>query len=294
VIVGVIAALALIGDSWGAFWFPWPLAIVALVAVWLLTRNSSPRAATPPTAAPYDQPAPAAAPTQQNPYAAAAPPTASYPPQPPAYYPPPPARTPNPRKRGPILFWFTLALIAVGLGSLGIADLAGVDVAGPAYPALAVGISGVMLLLGAFWGRAGGIILIGLLSAVALAGATIADHWDGDRIRETPTTAADVDSHYSFGAGDIVLDLREVADPANLDGRTIDLDGDIGQIKVIVPEDVAATISADIDGPGNIRLFNDEDGGIDINKHTSVGSASDPEITIDAQLSVGQIEVTHR
>src|SRR5690242_462551 len=34
-IVGVIAALALIGDSWGAFWFPWPVAIVALVALWL-------------------------------------------------------------------------------------------------------------------------------------------------------------------------------------------------------------------------------------------------------------------
>src|SRR5262245_60849333 len=43
IIVGAIAALALIGDSWGAFWFPWPVAIVALVALWLLTRNSPPR-----------------------------------------------------------------------------------------------------------------------------------------------------------------------------------------------------------------------------------------------------------
>ena len=28
VALGVIAALALVGDSWGAFWFPWPLAII--------------------------------------------------------------------------------------------------------------------------------------------------------------------------------------------------------------------------------------------------------------------------
>src|SRR6478609_6772292 len=32
-VVGGIAALALIGDSWGAFWFPWPLAVVALIAL---------------------------------------------------------------------------------------------------------------------------------------------------------------------------------------------------------------------------------------------------------------------
>ena len=31
IIVGVIAALALLGDSWGGFWFPWPLAVIALV-----------------------------------------------------------------------------------------------------------------------------------------------------------------------------------------------------------------------------------------------------------------------
>jgi phage shock protein PspC (stress-responsive transcriptional regulator) len=32
----VLAGLALVGDSWGAGWFPWPLAIIGLVAfVWL-------------------------------------------------------------------------------------------------------------------------------------------------------------------------------------------------------------------------------------------------------------------
>ena len=34
VVVGVVAALALVGDSWGVFWFPWPLAIIALVVLW--------------------------------------------------------------------------------------------------------------------------------------------------------------------------------------------------------------------------------------------------------------------
>ncbi len=42
----------------------------------------------------------------------------------------------NPRKKGPILFWFALAVMAVGLGVLGVVDLAGASVAPSAYPAL--------------------------------------------------------------------------------------------------------------------------------------------------------------
>ena len=34
-VVGVLAAFALLGDSWGVFWFPWPLAIIALVVLLL-------------------------------------------------------------------------------------------------------------------------------------------------------------------------------------------------------------------------------------------------------------------
>ena len=136
IVVGGIAALALIGDSWGAFWFPWPLAVVALIALWVLTRNNNSSPTPDGFAAPtYSAPAPGytppvADPTQQYPYAAAAPAPAYYPPQPPVYIKPPPYKIPNPRKRGPILFWFTLALIALCEGLLGIVDLAGANVAG--------------------------------------------------------------------------------------------------------------------------------------------------------------------
>jgi phage shock protein PspC (stress-responsive transcriptional regulator) len=297
-IVGVLAALALIGDSWGAFWFPWPVAIIALIALWLLTRNSPPRNAVPPAppVSPYAaaQP-PYAAPTP--PYAAqppyAAPQTAAYPPPPTYAVPVVPPRVPNPRKRGPILFWFTLALIALAEGVLGIIDLAGVDVAGPAYPALAVAICGVMLLVGAFFGRAGGIIVAGLVATVALTGATAADRWDGDTLRPSPTSAAAVHGSYRVDAGEIVLDLRDVADLSALDGRTIELDADFGHLEVILPPGLAATVNADVDGPGNIELFGQEHGGIGISQDDYNGSGQDPEITIDAQLSVGQIEV-HR
>lgn len=277
IIVGVVAALALIGDSWGAFWFPWPVAVVALVALWLLTRNN-PHPAPPPGAAPPPPEAPVPAPTYYQPYV------------PPVTY----VRPPNPRKRGPILFWFTLALVALGEGVLGIVDLAGANVAGPAYPALAVGISGAMLVLGAFFGRAGGIIALGLVSAVVLALTTAADHWDGDRERHDPTTAAQLDDRYWLGAGEQVFDLTGVQDLAALDGRTLDLEGGVGRIEVILPAGLSVDVDADIDGPGHIDLFDEETGGIDVQKSKAVVTTGDPRLSIDAHLGVGEIEVSYR
>ncbi len=239
--VGAIAALAMIGDSWGGGWFPWPVAVVALIALWLLTRNNPPSAAAPadgaaagaarrtPTAPRPDagEPVRRRAARQRVLPAAAAVYVAS----------PATVRPPNPRKRGPILFWFTLALIALSVGMLGIADLAGADIADPAYPALAVGICGLMLVVGAFFGRAGGIIALGLIATVGLTGATAADQWDGEEIHATPMTAAAVQDSYDMDAGEIVLDLSEVSDLENLDGRTIELDGAVGRIEVILPDD---------------------------------------------------------
>jgi hypothetical protein len=205
---------------------------------------------------------------------------------------PPVAYRPNPRKRGPLLFWFTLALIVLAEGVLGIVDLAGGNVADPAYPALAVAISGVMLLVGAFYGRAGGIILLGLLATVGLVGATAASEGDGDTVTERPTSAAALDDRYWLGAGEQIIDLRGITDLAALDGRNLEIESGIGRIEVILPEGLGARVSADVDGPGHIDLFGEEHGGIDVSSGASV--EGDPHITIDAQLGVGEIEVSQR
>lgn len=305
VIVGVLAALALVGDSWGAFWFPWPVAIVALIALWLLTRNNQQQPSTPvppPAAQPYTH-------TYTHTYTPPAgqqatgwvgQPAASAPaPQPQGYHTEPVqpfssyVKQPNPRKRGPILFWFTLALVALGVGVLGIADLAGAPVADPAYPALAVGISGLMLVIGAFFGRAGGIIVLGLIAAIGLAGATAAQEVDPDTVTERPLTAADVDASYSLGVGEQRIDLSGVTDLESLDGRRITVDGDLGAVDITLPEGVRAVIDARIGGVGEIRLFGAERNGIDVRDQTTVGSSGDPTVTLDIELGVGAIEVTY-
>jgi phage shock protein PspC (stress-responsive transcriptional regulator) len=296
-VAGVVAFAALVGDSWGASWFPWPLAVVAVVVLVFLTRKDAER--TPPPA--YDQgashptvtySAPAYGPTHTGPEH----PTAAYPQPPSGWVPPAPTRPRSPRRRGPILFWFTLALILLAEGVLGIVDLAlGLSAPASAYPALAVGISGLMLLLGAFWGRAGGLILLGLVSTVALAGATAADNWDGEQLSPTPTRASDVEPSYRLSTGELVLDLRQVADLERLDGRTVHLDGDVGRLEVIVPDGLDVDVRADVDGPGNISLFGDETGGINTSMDRRYdGGRKAPELTLDAELAVGQVEVHQR
>ena len=318
ILVGVLAALALLGDSAGAFHFPWPLAVLALVVLLFLHRRdrsatlptpSGPSSGSPATgdpasyAASYPAPAEASteAPTEAPEQATGWAPayasggygsTAYEPYGPPQYQPATPARVRSPRKRGPILFWFTLALIALAEGVLGIVDLAGAGVADQAYPALAVAITGGMLLVGAFFGRAGGLILVGLLATVVLAASTAAGEFETTTVHENPTSAIAVADGYHISSGELIVDLTNVADLQGLDGRTIRITADVGRIEVVVPDGLDTVVTADVDGPGNIRLFGEENGGIDIAMDRSHDGGTDvPRVTIDADLSVGQIEV---
>jgi phage shock protein PspC (stress-responsive transcriptional regulator)/FtsH-binding integral membrane protein len=279
---GVIAGIIMLSGTLGNDFFPWPVAIIGVIVFLVLGLVDR------------DKPRPSAPPVPHVPdpvtgaFAPATPGTYVVPPAPPAYRPPPR----NPRRRGPILFWFTLLLSVVGIGVLGIVDLAGVSVADAAYPAVVVGACGVMLLVGAFYGRAGGLILVGLLSSLVLVGATASQKIDGADITRHPLTAAEVPADLDTSAGEIVLDLTDVSDLAAMDGKHIKLDVSAGRIEVLVPSGLSVEVIADVNGPGHIQLFGDERGGIGIadRAHHDAGAGT-PEIVIDADVSVGEIQV---
>jgi hypothetical protein len=221
---------------------------------------------------------------------------AHQPPAPPAYpakYVHPIPR--NPRKRGPKLFWFTMALAALAVGVVGIVDVSGAPVADSTYPAVVVGVVGVMLLVGAFYGRAGGLILVGLLAAGGTAVGVASEEWDGERVEIVPATSGEVQDSYDYDVGEFVLDLSLVTDPEELDGKTIRMSADVGELAVVVPEDMDVTVTGTIDGPGGTTLFDEESGGID---HTSTashdGGEDVPKLTLDLQLDVGHIDVRPR
>ncbi len=301
VAVGALAVLAMIGDLFGegpGGWIAWPLVFIAAIA-WLVMSRRDRRTARTPAPGGYGSQGPAG----YGPYGGA--PAATYAgpvPAPTAYagppVPPPAPRIDqprDPRKRGPILFWFTAALVALSMGALGIADAAGAPVVASAYPALALGVIALMLVVGAFLGRAGGLILIGLLTAGVLSLSTVADRFDGSTIRSTPLTAVQVDATYDTFAGEVVIDLTKVTDIENLDGRTIDIELGMGKVEVIVPRAMDVEVNAGVNAGGNLSLFGENhdgwgfkadgfhDGGVDV-----------PTLTLDIEVTFGEVEVTAR
>ncbi|QZY29873.1 PspC domain-containing protein [Nocardioides coralli] len=267
--IAVVAALALVGDSWGAFWFPWPLVILGLIVFVWLSRSGR---GGPETVDAAGEPGTAYSSPSTRGYVA-------------------PPR--DPRKRGPVLFWFTLALIAFSLGLLGLVEAAGVAVTDSAYPALALGIIGAMLVVGSTMGRAGGLIALGLVGSVVLVIATASDSFEGEQVVVAPTSSASVQDRYELDAGEMLVDLSGVEDPEGLAGRTIETTAQVGSIEVIVPEELDVEVFADIGGPGGYDLFDRDGGGIGVSTtgyHEGTGDAG-AELTIDADIQVGEIIV---
>jgi phage shock protein PspC (stress-responsive transcriptional regulator) len=322
IVVGVVAALLLIGDSWGGWGFPWPLILIAVVALVLLVNRDRPaQQAGPASPSPYPAPSTTSSgwvgatdhvdtaagtdtdtdtgagtfsgttPAEGDAPAPPAPPSGTGWLAPPAYQPPyqPPVRP----DRGPKLFGPTLALVAIALGSLGLYDT-GHDVSAAAYAALALTVVGVMLLVGSVMGRAGGLIFLGIVATIALAVSSAVDgNWSTERhITRAPIAASSIQDSYRLTAGQIDLDLTKVSDPQNLDGRTITLDAEAGELIVRVPDNVDVDVDAairfggEVDIDGYTRSGND----VRLSRHLE-GGPDAPQLTLELDLLVGHIQV---
>jgi phage shock protein PspC (stress-responsive transcriptional regulator) len=269
---GVIGALLLVGDSWRGIGFPWPVMVVGVgVLFYVLLKRRG-------------EPAESAA-AQVRPWAPAEVGSGA---TPPVYY------QPRPRPdRGPKLFGFTLAVIALGLGGLGLYEAAGGRVLDAAYPALALTIVGLMLVVGAFVGRAGGLILLGVVSTFALLASSVAGTFgsqDGERLTRTPVSAVTVRSDYHLDSGRMVIDLSRLTDPEALDGRVIRLDAEAAEMRLILPRGVRSEVVAALDGPGQIELPGRSSGGIDTHLEGTYGEGT-ATVTFDTHLSIGHIDV---
>ena len=285
-VVGAIAALSLLGDSLGGWEFPWPLAIIGLViAAIAAAARPKPHPGPLPSNGWIPPGTPGAVPAAQagygSPYS--------------GYQPSPKPPLVDSRRRGPILFPFAMGLALVGVVLVATIDLAGWDAPISAYPAVVLGVCGVMLLVGAFFGRGGGLILVGLLAALATLATTAIQDISTDQvagqIKVRPETAAAVEDRYEVGAGEIIIDLTDLsaAELDKLDDRTIEADARLGHIRVLVPADgLDLDISSNIEGGGESVLLGDRrDGSLD----KSTGSDDDnvPDLTLDLEVLFGQI-----
>ena len=297
---GVVALLLMLGNSWTGTGSPWPLVLVGGVVLGYLALRE--RRGAPPAhdaALGVDQ-----APTEPLAWTPGAAGPGGVPPwQPPTpAYPPTPAR---PLKRGPLLFGPTLALVALALGALGAYDATGGSVASAAYPALALALVGAALVVGSVVGRAGGLILLGVIAAGTLGVTSILDAYgthpggSGERLVQQPLTAGAVESRYSIDNGKVLLDLRRVRDPRQLLGRSVEVAADTGELVVLLPRGVATHVDADIDGPGQVDVPGHSGGGIGTEITTTLGAgptgdSSAAPFSVRAHLFAGHIDVRTR
>lgn len=286
-----VAVLLVLGVGWDEGGFPWPFGLVALVVAGvLLTRDNRPGAGSP---APPGGGTVDTAPVDLTKEAAGSTPTRT---GATAYVAPAP---PRPRRRGPLLFAPTLALIALALGTLGLVDAGGVEVADAAYPALALAVVGAMLAVGSVLGRPGGLVALGVVASLALAAVGIGEpRFTGDRnLLLQPTTAAAVLDDYRVPAGRIELDLRQVEDLQALDGRTLHLSANAGELLVALPLDLAVDYRADVRYGGTIEVGSRVGGGWSYDQRGSLpaivpdSTGSDPRVLLDLDLRFGHIEV---
>ncbi|CAA9333520.1 MAG: hypothetical protein AVDCRST_MAG36-1054 [uncultured Nocardioidaceae bacterium] len=234
---------------------PRPLVVVgvAVAAVLLARDDRRSRAGVPPGAPPPPPP-----PTPPGPAPAAGrggtEPTVVL--EKPAWYPPPappPPAPSTPPRSGPLLFAPALALLSLGLGLLGVYDVSGGDVVAAAYPALALALVGLLLVVGAFVGRPGGLVALGIVAAGSLLVTAVVDPaYSGPReLVLRPTSADALDDSYRVPTGRIELDLRGL-DPATLDGRALDVSVRAGDVLVLLPRSVRVTYDAAVDFGGQV------------------------------------------
>jgi hypothetical protein len=178
-------------------------------------------------------------------------------------------------------------------------------VSGTAYAAVAVGVIGAMLVLGAFLGRAGGLIILGLVASLTLVATAIGGPtYQGDRDQAVqPTTAAGVADTYYVPAGRIIVDLTNVQDLRKLDGRTIDISANAGHLVVMVPPKLAVDYDASIQYGGSITTptsSSNIDPAIREVRHRDgwgprlsgqVGAADAPLLHVNLHEKFGDIEV---
>jgi len=154
---------------------------------------------------------------------------------------------------------------------------------------------GAAMVISAWVGRSFILIPIGLLLIGLMSVSTVIDvpfrGGIGEK-RVDPFLLSDLHEEYHHGIGEMRLDLTHVDFPR---GTTTHLKATvgIGHLRIAVPRDVTVVLHGHA-GMGEVRFLDDHEGGFDVNRDVTLPSTgeSTPRLDIDADIGIGQIEVT--
>ena len=202
-----------------------------------------------------------------------------------------PIAEPQPRTRSP-LGWYVVAatLGAVGVVAL-IGNLPGLAVTLGQYFGVILAILGFGLIVGAWWGHARVLILLGLLLLpVAVTAAFINVPLNGGIAEQTfrPATVGELRSEYRLAGGEIQLDLTDL--PAGVDPIGITASVGVGILRVTIPADARVELNARVGG-GRLSLFGNRQTGTGLNDRVERLDGLGPRFVMTFDVGIGGLIV---
>lgn len=186
-----------------------------------------------------------------------------------------------------------VALI-VGCFTLAVASFFASGLGGGVVTAAIVIAAGAGLVVAAFVGGARWLVLPALAIALPLAFVSAAgidlNGGFGER-HERPSTLAELDSGYRLGAGELIVDLRELDLPPGDHPLSVRIGA--GHARVIVDDGVCVASRAEV-GIGAVAVFDRDGGGIDVDwKDGRRAPDGTPRLVLDGDVGLGLLEVRH-
>jgi hypothetical protein len=183
-------------------------------------------------------------------------------------------------------------VLLIGAGVVALVDSAGwVHFTTAGVLASGLVLVGAALLLSAWYGRAHGLIPIGVLLLLATIPAVTIDVPISGGIGERtyhPTSQAEMRSKYDLGIGHAMLDLRDV--PLTDHVTRIKSSLGVGELDVDVPDNVRVDVRAHA-GAGTTDIFGRVEDGWPQDTHRVAGTDQPGVLYLDLRVGAGLVKV---
>ena len=158
------------------------------------------------------------------------------------------------------------------------------------YVALVLGVIGLGLVVGAWFGRPGGLVVLGLVLIPILVLSRLeggADFTSVGQIHHRLGSVEDIREAYRLGVGGLIIDLRDVY----FEGQTVQMETQvgIGEVLVRLPEGVAADVSGQV-GLGALQVGDQDRSGIGVEADLGLEGLAGT-LVLDANVGIGQVVV---
>jgi len=101
----------------------------------------------------------------------------------------------------------------------------------------------------------------------------------------------DLESSYDVPAGSVELDLSEIEDVSELDGRSVEIDVNAGEVLVILPDDLQVRYDAAVEFGGEVVTPEGNREGWGPSRSGVLEEDAEPTFDLDVDLRFGRIEV---